>query len=86
MSDEKKIYYANSVNFNISLFDFIMDFGVRKPKDIGDKQPEHETSTIVVMSPQHAKVMAILLSENVRKYEEINGEIKVPSDVIGSQH
>ena len=86
MSDEKKINYANSVNLSVSIFDFIMDFGVRKPKNLDDNGPEHETSTIVVMSPQHAKVMAKLLRENINKYEEVNGEIKIPSNVIGTQN
>lgn len=86
MADDKKVFYANSVNFSVSLYDFMMDFGVRTPTNEKDKEPEHETVAIVAMSPQHAKVMAQIIGDNVRKYEEAHGEIKIPPQILGNRH
>jgi Protein of unknown function (DUF3467) len=64
--------YANSVNFFLSIYDITMDFGST------DKNNKHQSLVKIKMSPQHAKVMSILLSNNIRKYESDIGEINLP--------
>jgi hypothetical protein len=68
--------YANSANIEVSLWDFKLVFG--ELKTVGNKQVI-EQSVAVTMSPQHAKVLAGVLNENVKKYEEAIGEIKLPT-------
>ncbi|HNS35470.1 DUF3467 domain-containing protein [Mesotoga prima] len=73
---EERTLYANIVSVNVNLFDFVLDFGTRKP-------PEGEvmkgTPVRVFLSPAHAKVLAKILHENVKAYEAEFGEIKTES-------
>lgn len=64
--------YANSVNFFVSIYDFTFDFGT------GGTENKHQSIVKIKMSPQHAKVMSILLSDNVKRYERDIGIIQIP--------
>lgn len=68
--------YANSVHFFLSIYDITMDFGST------DKANKHHSLVKIKMSPQHAKVMSILLSKNIEKYESEIGEISIPPDFL----
>lgn len=51
--------------------------------DFGQRMPNKKEVNIVgrvALSPQHAKLFSKLLAENVKKYEEKFGEIKLPRD------
>ncbi|NQU27247.1 MAG: DUF3467 domain-containing protein [Candidatus Marinimicrobia bacterium] len=65
--------YANFVVVTHSSAEFVMDFtrilpGVSKAK----------VHSRIIMAPQHAKAYLMALQDNIRKFEEKNGEIKNP--------
>jgi len=69
--------YSNSVEFGVSAYEFTFMFGLK-----GIKKGEPKPLVNVRMSPQHAKVMSLLLAKNVRNYEKEIGEISLPSKLI----
>lgn len=69
--------YTNSVDFGVSAYEFTFMFGLR-----GIKNGESKPIVNVRMSPQHAKVMSLLLAKNVSNYEKEIGEISLPSKLI----
>ena len=67
--------YANSVQVRVSLWDFFLLFGT-----INQTSPENVTITNfqgVFLSPQQAKALANVLTQNVTQYEATFGEIKL---------
>jgi len=68
--------YANSVQFLLSIYDVAMDFGTT------DMNNKHQSLVRIKMSPQHAKVMSILLSNNIKKYEHDVGMINIPEQFL----
>ncbi len=71
--DETPEFYADSVNFMTNVYGFTLDFGVMQAQD---RPPQ--TTVRVRMSPQHAKIMALLLRKNVQEYERRIGTIILP--------
>jgi len=66
--------YTNLAIITHSHSEFIMDFvqmmpGVPKPK----------VASRVIMAPEHAKRLLKALQDNVSKYEQEHGEIKLPN-------
>ncbi|MBN2402635.1 MAG: DUF3467 domain-containing protein [Spirochaetes bacterium] len=73
--------YSNFANISHSPDEFIMDFlfvNPAPPPGFG------KLASRIILSPGHAKRLLSALAENVRKYEERFGEIKVvqPPDSI----
>src|SRR4051812_38450918 len=72
--------YANSARITVSLWDFRFFFG-----EVEEANAElirlNETAKDT-MSPQHTKVFLRVLDDNVRKYEEKFGEIKIPANAV----
>lgn len=66
-------YYTDSVNFMTNIYGFALDFGVMMAQD----QPP-KSQVRVRMSPQHAKIMSLLLRKNVQEYEKRIGTIILP--------
>lgn len=66
-------YYTDSVNFMTNIYGFTLDFGVMEAQD----QPPR-SQVRVRMSPQHAKIMSLLLRKNVQEYERRIGTIILP--------
>ncbi len=67
--------YANSVQVNVSVWDFFLQFGRLK---VG--QPNEVTFVShmgVFLSPQQAKALQIVLSQNIAQYESAFGEIQI---------
>lgn len=67
--------YANSVQVRVSLWDFFLLFGT-----INQTSPENVTITNyqgIFLSPQQAKALANVLTQNVTQYEATFGEIKL---------
>jgi hypothetical protein len=67
--------YANSVQMRISLWDFLLMFGIAN-------QTAPDTVTIqnfqgVFLSPQQAKALSNLLLQNLKQYEATFGEIRL---------
>lgn len=79
MNDEnKRSYYANVAQIELGFYDIRISFGEKKKRvpEITDE----DIDVRVIMSPQHAKEFANLLIRNIKQYEEIFGEIKIPSN------
>ncbi len=67
--------YANLAIISHSPAEFVLDFARMLPG-----LPKAKVYSRVVMAPQHAKSLLRALEENIRKYEQQNGEIKlIPS-------
>lgn len=68
--------YANSVLLNISYYDFEFKFG------IGVGKGQHENLINIYMSPQHTKVLKMLLEKHIKTYEDKFGELTIPPDTV----
>ena len=66
-------YYVDSVNFATNLYGFMLEFGVMQAQDAPPK-----SVVKIRMSPQHAKIMSLLLRKNVQEYERRIGTIILP--------
>lgn len=76
MTDEKKevkTFYCNVAGIEVGLFDFVFKMGMKKERSAEIDGNDWDVN--IVMSPQHAKALAKLLNENIKKYEENFGEI-----------
>ncbi len=73
--------YANSVQVNVSVWDFFLQFGRLKMGDGNDVT--FQSFQGVYMSPQQAKALHLVLAQNVAQYESAFGEIRIenPRDV-----
>jgi hypothetical protein len=72
-----KAVYSNNVNLTLTPFDFVFVFG--ENQSVKDNILIADIHTKVTMSPQHAKVFAQLLIENVNKWEQTFGPIVTPA-------
>lgn len=66
--------YANNAQVTMSNWDFRIDFGEVVSAD--DKEIVIQQRIGVVMSPQHTKALAQVLTKNVEEYEKSFGELK----------
>ena len=65
--------YANQVIIGHSQKEFIIDFGLIVPP--GNKL---KIVSRIITNPIDAKVMAMVLGENIARYEQTFGEIQIP--------
>lgn len=71
------IYYADATHLTSTVFDFSFYFG---KSIVNPAKPSERTNTyevLVQMSPQHAKVINIMLTEQIEKYEKNIGPISI---------
>lgn len=66
--------YSNLAVITHSHSEFVIDF-VRMMPGV----PKAKVKSRIVMTPEHAKRLMMALQENIRKFESINGAIKVDS-------
>lgn len=66
----KTVYYTNQVQVQGGIYDFALTFTNKHQED--DKEV-----ACVVMSPQHAKVLAHMLVESIVNYEKEIGQIDI---------
>lgn len=71
--DELPEYYTDSVNFVTNIYGFMLEFSV-----ITQQEDPPKPQVRVRMSPQHAKIMSLLLRKNVQEYERRIGTIILP--------
>lgn len=64
--------YSNLAIITHSNAEFVIDF-IRVMPGV----PKAKVKSRVVLTPQHAKRLLGALADNVRKYEEVNGKIKL---------
>lgn len=65
--------YANLVMIAHSATEMILDFARIMPG-----APKTKVQARIIMTPAHAKMMSKTLSDNLKKFEEKFGEIKIP--------
>jgi hypothetical protein len=78
-ADDFAMLYANDTQVQMSPWDFRMIFGVIKDAPTAER-PTYLIKTVgeVRMSPPHAKRVAIILMQQLKRYEEIFGPIPQP--------
>ena len=69
--------YSNLAFCHLSASEFILDFARLMPGP-----PQAKVHSRIILTPQAAKAVARLLQDNVKRFEEQNGEIKM----AGSDH
>lgn len=77
--------YANSVQVRVSFWDFFLQFGVLGSQT--QQEVEIEAIQGIYLSPQQAKALHAVLSENLKQYESAFGQIRfdasqAPGDAI----
>ncbi len=65
--------YANLALITHSPSEFIIDFARMMPG-----LPKARVQARMIMTPQNAKALYRTLEMNIRRYEEVHGEIKLP--------
>ncbi len=64
--------YSNLAVITHSHSEFVLDF-VRMMPGV----PKAKVKSRIVMNPDHAKRLMLALQENIRKFESVNGTIKI---------
>jgi len=72
---ELKDIYSNSLNVAVSLYDFMLEFGLLQPDGIVPQ-------VRIRMSPQHAWVMSHILQRNLAIYLEKIGSFELPEEFL----
>lgn len=75
--------YANSIQVNVSVWDFLLTFG-----RLQQQTPEMVEVTNfqnIYLSPQQAKALMMILTQNVQNYEKAFGEIKLDPQMVPAQ-
>lgn len=67
--------YANSVQVNVSVWDFFLQFG--RLKIGGPNDVTFSSFMGVYMSPQQAKALHLVLAQNIAQYESTFGPIRI---------
>ncbi len=79
--------YADSVQFEVTIYGFTLQFGKAQPPPSGFKGKVPSIPRVRVhMSPQHAKVLAAMMRKNVKAYEENAGPIALPAGFLQELH
>ena len=63
--------YSNLAVVNHSVSEFVLDFISVMPG-----QPKAKVKSRIILTPQHAKKLVKALQDNIKKFEEVHGEIK----------
>ena len=69
--------YANLTLISHSVSEIIMDFARVMPNT-----PKARIYSRIVMTPMNAKLLHRALADNLNKFEEKYGEIKIPENII----
>ena len=67
--------YANSVQVNVSVWDFFLQFG--RLTVAAGSEVTFSSSVGIYMSPQQAKALHLVLAQNVAQYESAFGKIQI---------
>ena len=63
--------YSNLAIINHSVSEFVVDFVTIMPGS-----PKAKVRSRVILTPEHAKRLKKALEENIKRFENVNGEIK----------
>lgn len=72
--------YSNLVRIAQAPADFVLDFGHILPADL-----KGMIIARIIMSPISAKLLMLALTDNVKKYEDIHGQINLPKPNLADQ-
>lgn len=70
--------YANNAQVEVSLFELKLSFGEMVEAD--EHHVTFEDKFTVILSPQHAKILAAAFMTNVANYEKQFGKINIPKE------
>lgn len=82
LAEGTPVYYTNSVNILIGPYD--VSLTLYQLREASSERVIFDSLARVVMSPQHAKVLAELLSEKVAQYERTYGSLPT-QEVMGTR-
>ncbi|MCA0351482.1 MAG: DUF3467 domain-containing protein [Chloroflexi bacterium] len=81
MSDQSsRAAYANQVQISGSPYDFTIDFAC--VEDVRNNTASVQPVARIMMSPQHTKVLALMLLKHVAAYEHAIGVIELPTALL----
>jgi len=63
--------YANLAIINHSISEFVVDF-----INVMPGVPKAKVKSRIILTPQHAKRFVQALAENIKRFEDVHGEIK----------
>jgi len=63
--------YSNLAIINHSVSEFVVDF-----INVMPGTPKAKVKSRIILTPQHAKRLAMALADNIKKFENAHGEIK----------
>lgn len=72
--------YVNSAQIGSTPFEFRLTLSEMRELEPGTLGMEEKIT--LVMSPQHIKVMVMLISQNLKRWEEANGAIRIPGGML----
>lgn len=78
MDEETPNYYASGLNVVVSPWDVTLRFSIRE----GDTPKDIRPVANIILSPQHAWVLARLLRKQVDEYERQVGKISLPPRLL----
>jgi predicted transcriptional regulator len=70
--------YANLAIITHSSSEFVLDF-IRVMPGV----PKAKVKSRVILTPEHAKRLLSALQDNIEKFEEANGRVKIQNDPTG---
>ena len=70
-----EVIYSNLAIISHSTSEFVLDF-IR----IMPGTPKANVKSRIILTPEHAKRLLFALQDNINKYEQQNGKIKVPDN------
>jgi len=78
LDDETPTYYASGLQLAMSPWDITLRFTIRE----GDTPKDLRPIANVILSPQHAWVLARLLRKQIDAYEQTVGKINLPPRLL----
>lgn len=75
--------YTNSVSLAVGYYDFQFLFREQYPSFNGEGT-DSVNSVRLVMSPQHAKILNIILENNIKGFEDEFGDINISEEFLKS--
>lgn len=84
MADGVPEYYTDSSQISTSPYGVAFTFGVNPPHHTGPNPPVTTPQAVVRTSLEHAKVIAMILRNQLKRYERENGEIPLPPGLYTS--
>ena len=82
-SPEFREGYANSIQVNVSVWDFLLTFGRLQQQT--PELVEVMNFQNIYLSPQQAKALMMILTQNIQNYEKAFGEIKLDPQMVPGQ-